>query len=594
MKHIHILLSAVLTLGLLCPVPSAVLAALNKNSVGFYIEAYGRADPADAKIARTYKVFEKVRAAADKKLNRLPRLAIVRHSSDSGAVALPDDYIVLSSQTVKICYKGVSPQHGDARIAFILGHELAHLGNNDFWHKDFFNAIKNETGLRALLRDYRDEDGKEKEINADDQGFLYAAMAGFAVDKLLGEKAGKESFFHYWQQQTAASADDRYPTPAERAEVLRVRLKALLPKIKFFDFGVRLSHFEHCEDALYFFEEFLKIFRGREVYNNMGFCHLQLARKELGSEAYVYWMPLLLDTATRAGSLSLPVARTLRGAANARGPANIVDDYLMQAQSSLEIAVKLDPGYVPAWINLAVTGFYRGDIHIYEARAAVEKARQLAPDDLEIQALRALILYEEGREAETWPRAITLLEELAKNPDAPLSILYNTAQLLEKRRGSGGRMHWQKLARQATDLPKPIYDIVCQKHSGCPQHQQQTFLKTWNIPITPGIYIKRDKHARQTLKRWHKTPFDWGLEKMHGTIYEHPEGTAEVLELAGYAEMVVLKSLENKRVKDLSEYCGQALRKSTARNGSLWSCDNWAALADGDRVKEVWAEQAEQ
>jgi len=62
-----------------------------KDNVQFYLEKYGRADP--------------------------------------WAIALPDGYIIIASQTLDICYKNVSKEIGDTRIAFILGHELAHLAN---------------------------------------------------------------------------------------------------------------------------------------------------------------------------------------------------------------------------------------------------------------------------------------------------------------------------------------------------------------------------------------------------------------------------------------------------------------------------------
>ncbi|KPA10820.1 hypothetical protein MHK_008977 [Candidatus Magnetomorum sp. HK-1] len=50
------------------------------------------------------------------------------------ALSFPDGTVVISTGVIDLCYLDVTPKVGDGRLAFILGHELAHLSNNDFWH----------------------------------------------------------------------------------------------------------------------------------------------------------------------------------------------------------------------------------------------------------------------------------------------------------------------------------------------------------------------------------------------------------------------------------------------------------------------------
>jgi hypothetical protein len=89
-----------------------------------------------------------------------------------------------------------------------------------------------------------------------------------------------------------------------RAALLQQRLRDLQDKLGFFDFDVRLSHFDYCDDGVYFFQEFQKVFPGREVLNNLGYCYLQMARQDMDpSRAYFYWLPLILEGETRAQAL---------------------------------------------------------------------------------------------------------------------------------------------------------------------------------------------------------------------------------------------------------------------------------------------------
>jgi len=448
--------------------------ALPEDSVQFYLDHYGRADVNDKRVRRVHHIFEQVKRVADKRHHRLPQLAVVQgfnSPDDPLAIALPDGYIVLSKQAIDIIYKNVSLVQGDTRTAFVLGHELAHLANNDAWHREFLSLIRKRTSVSQL------NPNRQQEIEADDQGFIYAAMAGYPVAQLLAK--GAQNFFMAWEQQTFRRVNNTHPRPEVRAKLLKARLQALLEILPYFHFGVRLSHFDRCDDGSYFLSEFLKHFPAREVYNNLGLCELQQARKALGKEAYLYWLPSVLDVTTQIDKLSLSDISRGEGS-------TLADDFLINAQDYFEKALEMEPSYLPAHVNLAITALYLEDIYI--ARARIEKARQLAPDDLEIQGLRLVILYEEGSLSpyvDMWPYIIQQLEQLARRPNAPLSVVYNMARLLELRKRTGAKKMWQRLARQVADLPLPIRRIVCQK-TVCPQQ-----LANCLNPI--GIY-----------------PFNWG------------------------------------------------------------------------------------
>ncbi|RKZ55017.1 MAG: hypothetical protein DRQ99_30565 [Candidatus Parabeggiatoa sp. nov. 3] len=545
--------------------------ALPEDSVQFYLDHYGRADVNDKRVRRVHHIFEQVKRVADKRHHRLPQLAVVQgfnSPDDPLAIALPDGYIVLSKQALDIIYKNVSLVQGDTRTAFVLGHELAHLANNDAWHREFLSLIRKRTSVSQL------NPNRQQEIEADDQGFIYAAMAGYPVAQLLAK--GAQNFFMAWEQQTFRRVNNTHPRPEVRAKLLKARLQALLEILPYFHFGVRLSHFDRCDDGSYFLSEFLKHFPAREVYNNLGLCELQQARKALGKEAYLYWLPSVLDVTTQIDKLSLSDISRGEGS-------TLADDFLINAQDYFEKALEMEPSYLPAHVNLAITALYLEDIYI--ARARIEKARQLAPDDLEIQGLRLVILYEEGSLSpyvDMWPYIIQQLEQLARRPNAPLSVVYNMARLLELRKRTGAKKMWQRLARQVADLPLPIRRIVCQK-TVCPQQAAGKLPKSnWDLPVQLGMDIRYNK----TLRQWQKSQMR--LYDLYEEIYQHPDGKAEVLAMRERVEMVVLKKREDISLKDLPNYCGQPLRQRRVFKGRLLSCHNWAAWVVDNHIQEVW------
>jgi hypothetical protein len=108
-------------------------------------------------------------------------------------------------------------------------------------------------------------------------------------------------------------------------------------------------------------------------------------------------------------------------------------------------------------------------------------------------------------------------------------------------------------------------------------------------PISVAGFKQLSPKARQDfLPGWKPIRFDWVKEKLQGHIYRHPDGRAEVLELDQFVQMQVLQGGQLGLVRDLPAYCARPLRQRTLVQGVVWSCDDWAALALGDAVQEVW------
>jgi len=558
---------------LLGPVP--VQADCHYERVEDFIETYGRADADDAQVKRVKAIFKDVSQMADKNKHRWPQLVIINLKDSPLAIALKNG-IVLSQQAIQLSYQNVSPSEGDARMAFILGHELAHLAFDDFWHREFFCALKDHQALKKTLQSYQERDGKAKEIAADDRGFIYAAMAGYAVEQLV--QADKDNFLLSWQQQPQMG--DNHPDAQLRLKALRARLEHLLKQVSFFNFGVRLSHFDRCHDGQYFLQAFSEVFPAPEVFNNLGYCYLQSAQKILAgfitATEHHYCLPLMLEVTTQAQALSSLMPSTLRGLAEAPLKA---EEFLTQAQQYLTTATQANPEYVPAWVNLAVTQLYRQEI--YAARQAVEKAYQLAPNQLDIQGLRAVIIYEEGRSLDTWPNAITLLKKLAQDPQTTPCILYNTATLMAQRDRSGAQQFWQQLLKRRFDLPLTVQRRLCAQQD-CAELTPQATVKQWSLPLTPGTFLTPKP---KILQEWNTIAFDF-VKEVYGEIYQAPDDSLELLALAGFAELIVLKKIPQD--VSLTAYCQYPLRTTRVMNRVVKSCSHWAALIEDENIEEIW------
>ena len=269
------------------------------NEVAFYIDNYGELTAKqDPRVAEAHRVFKRVRSVADQNSKRLAKLVVINNKNNVWAIALPAGHIILSRQVLDIVHRNASIEIAEARLAFVLGHELAHLANDDFWHYEVESFMQNTADAQKISEFINQNfEARQAELAADDKGYLYAAMAGYPVDKLLEQsEKNKQDFFTFWMQQTNAKASSSHPAAKDRAELLRQRLYQLKQKLALFRFGSRLAHFGFCNDAVYFLREFQQTFPGRSVLNNLGLCFLQQARSQMPEQQLAfYWLPLTLD-----------------------------------------------------------------------------------------------------------------------------------------------------------------------------------------------------------------------------------------------------------------------------------------------------------
>jgi hypothetical protein len=569
-----------------------------RGSIHFYISNYGAIDGgSDALVARAHEVFERVRSVSDKSANRLPALKVIRTTGEPWAVALPDGYVVLSKGALELCYNGVSKKTGDTRLAFVLGHELAHLSHNDFWHRDVQLALSGTSHkqLSPQVAEILLGEGqiagseveshlkriKEKELEADDAGFAYAAMAGYEVGSLLVGDEQSKDFLSYWVSQTTTRQDISHLGPKDRIGFLKIRLQSVREKVGLFLFGSRLAHFGQYEDALYFLEEFQKSFPSREVLNNLGLSHLQIAKRLMDQDyAYRFWLPSIMELETRVPTMQKGLEPEQQLSEQARTELYRAADYLYRA-------VEADPYFLPARINLTAAYIYLQELH--KARSVIEGALKLSPDNGEVKMLRALTVYLQNRDIDMWPYAVEKLSELAKQTDAAY-VKYNLAQLYgERARDGRAKATLTELWESKTRLPEPYGQIVCSKldsNKNCRSANRKDSAEIpWALNVPLGKSIK-DPQVKGMLQHWQDK--DLGLSPILAHLYESPEGT-QLLALDDILQIAVIHKMPLNGKKILEDCCLTKMEKAGYGSREVWKSDNhWAAIISNGVLEELW------
>ena len=92
-----------------------------------WVAKYGEVSPADNdRVQRAHEIFQRLLYTAGKRPGVVPRLLITARDPMDMAlpIAIPDGSIILSQKVLERCYRDT--RWGDDRLAFVLGHELAH------------------------------------------------------------------------------------------------------------------------------------------------------------------------------------------------------------------------------------------------------------------------------------------------------------------------------------------------------------------------------------------------------------------------------------------------------------------------------------
>jgi len=454
---------------------NAAAASQNSLSTDDYINTLGELTALEnTNVLRAQAIFLKLTQVTDRISGSHIRLVVVESDTRPWAIAVPDGGIILSKGALDFCYKD-SPEVGDTRLAFVLGHELSHLTARDFWHQDVHlqfatrpdegdvNRIRETLARAAGVSSDADVNDflvrlRERELAADDNGFLIAAIAGYNVDTLVNDT--DSNFLHQWVNATGGYSEISHFSANERTAFLRQRLQRLRRRSILFDVGVRLGFSGYTSEAIRLLHEFEQDFPSKQVFNNLGYFYLVSAiasmPESIGSK---WWFPVI-------ATMEIPSSVQSRsiGGVGARATA-----LLEKARKYLELAVQADASYVTALLNLASTEYFLDNPHA--ARAHVESARKIDPYNIHAAAVQAPLLVAQNPGIDMSGPALSLLKDLVQRPEADESVWYNYARLLE---ATGDKEQadtvWTRLIDGKSGLPVIFDRVACERLSreeGC-------------------------------------------------------------------------------------------------------------------------------
>lgn len=405
------------------------------RSAEYWVEVYELA-PVDPLVEQAQKIFARLRPVFGHAGNRLYVIGPDKLADASGfpfAAALPDGNVVLNRAGLELCYRGVSQDEGDSRLALVLAHELSHFQADHHWNLDapaMALALEGEEEVVSALREDLGtnlQEARKLELHADEGGVIGMTIAGF--DPLV--VVGDESFFAEWVGTATgqvAYQDESHPTPETRLVNARGRLERAMAKVSVFHEGARALEAGSYPAAIAAFEEVRRSFESREVLSNLGLAYYQLAALALadcdGLLVTTWRMPVAIDHETL-------LDRT-RNRGGERSHCYEGVDYLDAFDRAKEVlgeAHRQDEDYHPALLNLAA-------LHMLDdspawARSYATTGAELFPDDSRFRnALLTVDIADLLARDKSFTEEAAALEGLHReHPDDP-DIAFNAAKAL--------------------------------------------------------------------------------------------------------------------------------------------------------------------
>ena len=512
--------------------------AQEPNRIAYWRTHYQELTPdADARVERAQQIFAQLVQVAGTRRGVSPRLLVLKEDPWGIAlpIALPDGWIVLSKGTLSRCYQ--DPRRGDDRLAFVLGHELAHLMQDHFWHIKFFQALASTQGQATPLvasPNLPVEDLWHQEFQADTNGILYATMAGFSPQAIIA-RHGQENFFQAWVKAWSPERIGRrpdastHPTAQQRADVLQTSLQRVVNQAAAFQAGLWWIDAGDYAQAVRAFEVFLELFPAREVYHNLALSHHLLAL-----QTYQFWKPeppilpfqlaLAIEPVTRANRIYVD-AQTQRGEAAHANAGALFRRHLDEAIALYHQAMTLDPTYIPAVLNLAHALIVRGiqsqtpglSADVVEAQAILLRAQQSGSNETMmpqlLNTLGVVSFY-----AERIPEAkqlFTRARTLAPSDAAPVFNLGRLAHLTQQ---PAEAKRYQR-----------AYEQLAPKEAAVSR----------DLPIERVMGAAVGHFTDEVPSAWGEpTASAFELDKMHLTLNAYPSG---IMTLSQHGELLMLR-----------------------------------------------------
>jgi tetratricopeptide (TPR) repeat protein len=232
-------------------------------------------------------------------------------------------------------------------LSVVISHELAHYYSDHTFCSDYAYALKDQSkSLSDALKSVSKQEKISKETEADQKGFFYAAAAGYSPFDV--QSSVLEKIYDEYLYPDNLSG---YPTKQQRISIALTAEKKAKELYDPFEAGLEFLKEKDYKKAIEAFEEANSYIPFRENFNNMGVARalmaLDLKDPEYLEKEYPdrFLYPLESDNASR---LMKEIERGIDYSKEDQ-----ILDLLKAAKTNFQEAIRLDPGYVKSYINLA-------------------------------------------------------------------------------------------------------------------------------------------------------------------------------------------------------------------------------------------------
>ncbi len=558
----------------------------------WWIEKYGVVDKGyDLLAARAEMIFQRVSMASDKTGKCIPRLLIIKGGGRPWVTSIRDGSVILTHGALRVCYKGVSKENGDSRLAFVLGHELAHLSKDEYWHafafadldgKEISKELEDQLEeIRDISRDksVADEMFKEKELQADSYGMISMASAGYDPGAIIDND--NINFFEDWIAQTKRNItyeDSQHPDPKVRAEFLRLRLDDVVKLLDCFTFGVTLYQIGRYEDAILLFDTFREQFPGREVFSNLGLSHYQLAMRTLSlCDADLprrFKLSTYLDYVTYAVKFK------------GLGESDCFKDkvflkHIKKAIEYLELAVGKDHTYLPARINLSsaliMAGEYSRAMSVTDEVLGIDRENSEALNNKAV----ALYLFGLSSNVDTVDNAIEIMRKVVGLNHNFGNPVYNIATICSERgRDASASDTWKAFLKIESTGD---FANAARRNLGIELKETDvtSSLSSPEPPFRPGEEIKGE--LEKMLEKMKVRKFSIG----GSTIEIYEENDLRILARDFIVEVIEEVYDKGVRTEEFKTEYGKPLRVVNKYGGAVLIYDDFAVDVIDGKVRKV-------
>jgi tetratricopeptide (TPR) repeat protein len=584
---------------------------------------------------RATLIFQRLLKVADIPINIKPVLDISGFAKDSpevdrrGRVKLPPSFL-------EKCYdKGANV--GDSRLAFILGHELAHIAlkhnSGDAQFSSIMDRVETrkyeeaykfaqqykDPTLERLLKGLKDsqelsdpqkvsemrreidirlaEIRKGKELEADHNGIFYMMTVGYDPMAVVGGEVGfvKEVVLFLVGSGKEVSSEEQNLTNHPIAETRQEKLAAFVTPVmerfelfrtakRYYQIGDYETSQELLKDLIHSPSDPTLAFYTKEVFNNLGMAYFQMAivPDVCEKEYHVWYLPSIIESAlpqdrerdrgTRSGTLSCQQEEKLK-----HNISLSVDAY--------NTALKLDPGYEAARLNLATALLMMGELD--KPTGIARELLKENPGHVMATNILAIAGFKSGVARHTAALAV-MRTLLAKNPGHAAS-LYNLARMLQitGQKADAGK-YWKRFVKENEGTTHAFF---IQRELGTkPGLAELTAKQRFRAAEAPAVDVRprtKGREVRKLLQAHIRREFSVKVEEAKLEVL-HGDATAYVLlnDTLQFVEKTV--SGDAASVDRWVKKYGQPQRKIRQNNGWVYVYNGFGIEVVDGKIKHLF------